>query len=181
MVSASASELRFTMNVPLIVIGIGVVACMFDLRTRRIPNALTLSTALAGLLYHAATTGTSGAQTAAAGWLVGLLLLLPYFALGGMGGGDVKLVAALGAWLGPRDTFWLAMYAGIAGGVIGVAVALAHGYLRRAIANISMIFGYWAAVGVKPVPGMTLESSASPRLAFAIPILAGTMVTLWLR
>ena len=178
--AARAGKLRFTMNVPLIVIAIGLVACVFDIRTRRIPNALTLSTALAGLLYHVATSGTSGAQTAAAGWLVGLLLLLPYFALGGMGGGDVKLMAALGAWLGPGDTFWLAMYAGIAGGVFGVIVALSHGYLGRAIANVRGILGYWAITGIKPVPGMTLDSSKSPRLAFAIPILAGTMVTLWL-
>ena len=153
---------------------------MFDVRTRRIPNALTISAAGAGLLYHAATSGVAGVQLAAAGWLLGLLLLLPYFALGGMGGGDVKLVAALGAWLGPWETFWVAMYAGIAGGVLGLIVALAHGYLRRAFANVKGMLGYWALVGLKPVPGMTLESSTAPRLAYAIPILAGTMVALWL-
>jgi prepilin peptidase CpaA len=173
--------MSFNMAEPAIVISIGLAACVFDVRTRRIPNALTLGAAVAGLLYHGATSGVPGVQTAAAGWLLGLLLLLPYFALGGMGGGDVKLVAALGAWLGPWETFWLAMYAGIAGGVLGLVVALTHGYLKRAIANVSQIFGYWAVAGLKPVPGMTLETSKSPRLAFAIPIFAGTMVTLWLR
>ena len=168
------------MLVPIIAISIGLAACAFDVRTRRIPNALTMVAAVAGLLYHAASSGLSGVQMAAAGWLLGLLLLLPYFALGGMGGGDVKLVAALGAWLGPWETFWLAMYAGIAGGVLGLIVALTHSYVRRAVANISTIFRYWATVGFTPVPGMTLESSASPRLAFAIPILVGTVVTLWL-
>ena len=63
----------------------------------------------------------------------------------------------------------------------GLIVALIHGYLRRAISNVSNIVRYWVYVGVKPVPGMTLESSTAPRLAFAIPILAGTMVMLWLR
>src|SRR5688500_13461019 len=164
---------EFIMTVPVIVTSIVIVACVFDVRTRRIPNVLTLSAAVAGLLYHLATSGLGGLQTAAAGWILGLLLLLPYFALGSMGGGDVKLVAALGAGLGPWETFWLAMYAGIAGGVLGLIVALAHGYLRRAITNVSLIFGFWATVGLKPVPGMTLESSTSPRLAFAIPILAG--------
>jgi prepilin peptidase CpaA len=169
------------MMIPAIVVSISLVACVFDVRTRRIPNVLTLSAAVAGLLYHLATSGVGGLQTAAAGWILGLLLLLPYFALGGMGGGDVKLVAALGAWLGPWETFWLAMYAGICGGVLGLIVALAHGYLRRAIANVKHMIGYWAVVGLEPVPGLTLESSSSPRLAFAIPILAGTMVTLWLK
>jgi prepilin peptidase CpaA len=168
------------MMVPAIVISIGLAACVFDVRTRRIPNALTFSAAAAGLLYHAATSGVAGVQLAAAGWLLGLLLLLPYFALGGMGGGDVKLVAALGAWLGPWETFWLAMYAGIAGGVLGLIVALTHGYVRRAFANVRSMIGYWTVVGLKPVPGMTLESSTAPRLAYAIPILAGTMVALWL-
>jgi prepilin peptidase CpaA len=169
------------MIVPAIVISIGLAACAFDVRTRRIPNALTLSAAVAGMLYHAATSGVAGVQTSAAGWLLGLLLLLPYFALGGMGGGDVKLVAALGAWLGPWETFWLAMYAGIAGGVIGLIVAISHRYVRRAMTNISTILGYWATVGIQAVPGMTLDTSTSPRVAYAIPILAGTMVTLWLK
>ena len=114
------------MIVPAFVISIGLIACVFDVRTRRIPNALSLSAAAAGLLYHAATSGVTGVQLAGAGWLLGLLLLLPYFALGGMGGGDVKLMAALGAWLGPWETFWLAMYAGIAGGVLGLTVARPH-------------------------------------------------------
>jgi prepilin peptidase CpaA len=168
------------MLIAFIVIGIGIIACAFDVRTRRIPNALTFSAALAGLLFHVMQSGSAGAQLAAGGWVVGLLLLLPYFALGGMGAGDVKLVAALGAWLGPSHAFWLAIYAGIAGGAIGLAVALSKGYLRTALANISRMFSYWSTAGFKAVPGLTLESSTSPRVAFAIPILVGTMVTLWL-
>jgi prepilin peptidase CpaA len=167
--------------IPAIVVAVGVAACAFDIRTRRIPNPLTFSAALVGLLFHFATTGTAGAQFAAGGWAVGLLLLLPYFALGGMGAGDVKLVAALGAWLGPSHTFWLAIYAGLAGGAIGLMVAIAHGYLRTALSNVFTMFFYWSAVGLKTVPGLTLESSTSPRVAYAIPILIGTVVTLWLR
>lgn len=163
-----------------VVLSIGLLACVFDLRTRRIPNALTLSAAVAGLVFHVATSGLAGLPTAVGGWLLGLLLLLPYFALGGMGGGDVKLVAALGAWLGPQDTFWLTIYAGLAGGAIALVVIVARGYATRAITNVFSIFNYWFYAGIKPVPGMTLASSTSPRLAFAIPILVGTVVTLWL-
>ena len=170
----------FTMLTSLIAIGIAIVACVFDVRTRRIPNALTFSAALAGLIFHVAISGQAGAQLAGGGWVVGLLMLLPFFLLGGMGGGDIKLVAALGAWLGPSQTFWLAIYAGLAGGVMGVIVAASHGYLRTAIANVSAMFGYWSTVGIKSVPGLTLESSASPRLAYAIPVLVGTLVTIWL-
>jgi prepilin peptidase CpaA len=168
------------MLISTIVIGVGVIACAFDLRTRRIPNALTFSAAVAGLAFHVVQAGAAGAQLAAGGWVVGLLLLLPYFALGGMGGGDVKLVAALGAWLGPAHAFWLAIYAGLAGGLIAVGVAITHGYLRTALRNVGSMFGYWSLAGIKAVPGLTLESSTAPRVAYAIPILVGTVVTLWL-
>ena len=65
--------------------------------------------------------------------------------------------------------------------MLGLIIAFAHGYFGRAVANVSHMLGYWAAVGLKPVPGLHVDSSASPRLAFAIPIFAGTMVTLWLK
>ena len=158
---------------------IGAVACATDVRTRRIPNVLTLGAALAGVVFHTMTSGMDGALAAGGGWVVGLLLFLPFFALGGMGGGDVKLLAALGAWLGPQETLWLAVYAGIAGGVLGVAVAVSRGYLRTALSNVALMFGYWSHVGIKRVPGLTLEASGAPRLAYAIPILVGTVVTIW--
>ena len=50
-----------------------------------------------------------------------------------MGAGDVKLLAALGAWLGPAESVWLAMFAAMAGGVLGLAVAIARGYLRDGV------------------------------------------------
>jgi prepilin peptidase CpaA len=156
------------------------VACVFDVRTRRIPNALTFGAAIAGVLFHRLADGPEGVLVAAAGWLVGLGLFLPFFALRGMGGGDVKLLAALGAWVGPQDALWLAVYTGIAGGVLGVGVALSRGYLKTAMQNVAGALRYWGTAGIRPVPGLTLESGNAPRLAYAIPILAGTLVTLWL-
>jgi prepilin peptidase CpaA len=168
------------MFVPLAAVLVAFVACAFDLRTRRIPNALTFGAALAGLVFHRLTGGTDGAMVAAGGWAVGLLLFLPFFVLRGMGGGDVKLLAALGAWIGPQQVVWLAVYTGIAGGVLGIWTAAAHGYLKTAMRNVLGALRYWGTVGFKPVPGLTLESGDAPRLAYALPILAGTVVTLWL-
>jgi prepilin peptidase CpaA len=92
----------------------------------------------------------------------------------------VKLMAALGAWLGPQETIWLAIYTGIAGGVLAVLVAASSGYLRTALHNVLSVFRFWAAAGIRPVPGITLESKESPRLAYAVPIFAGVVVTIWL-
>jgi prepilin peptidase CpaA len=168
--------------VTVIALVVGLVACVTDVQSRRIPNVLTFGAAGAALLAHGVAGGFDGVLRSGGGWVLGTLLFLPFFALGGMGAGDVKLLAALGAWLGPREIFWVAIYASMAGGVMAIVVALARGYLKTAFANLRNLVTYWALVGPRPVPGVTLEeSNTAPRLAYAIPIFAGTVVTVWLR
>jgi prepilin peptidase CpaA len=162
-------------------IGVALLATVWDLRSRRIPNTLTFGAAFAAVLVHAYLGGVSGAGWAVAGWMVGVAFFFPIFALGGMGAGDVKLLAALGAWLGPGPVVWVALFSLIAGGVIGLAVALGYGYLTQAFANIMWMFQYWRAEGAKPVPEVTLATHKGPRLAYAVPVLAGLMVALWLK
>jgi prepilin peptidase CpaA len=162
-------------------LAIAVIATATDLRHRRIPNALTLAGALAGLIYSVATAGGSGAVTSLEGWGVGLLLWLPIYALGGMGAGDVKLLACVGAWLGPGAVLRVAIYASIAGGALAVAVALRHRYLRTAYQNVWVLLATWRVSGITPIDTVTLENSKGPRLAYAVPILAGTAVAVYLR
>jgi prepilin peptidase CpaA len=167
--------------VAVIALAVGFAACVTDVRSRRIPNVLTFGAAAAAVVVHGLVEGVAGLGASVGGWLLGAALFLPFFLLGGMGAGDVKLLAALGAWLGPRDTLWVAIYASMAGGVMAVAVALGSGYLGTALRNVRNLVTYWALVGPRPVPGITLEESKAPRLAYALPIFAGTAVTVWLR
>jgi prepilin peptidase CpaA len=165
----------------LIALGLAIVACGWDLGTRRIPQLLTLGGALAAFVFHLASGGWSEAVLSVSGWALGLAIFFVPFALGGLGAGDVKLLGALGAWLGPNDVIWLALYAGIAGGALAIVVALTRGYLSEALANVSLLTSHWMVNGVRPHPEMTLAHSKGPRLAYAVPILAGTMVRLlWL-
>jgi prepilin peptidase CpaA len=157
------------------------LACVSDLRTRRIPNVLTVSAAGAALLFHATTGGWSAAGWSLAGLFVGALLFFPMFALRGMGAGDVKLLAAVGAWLGPGQVATVALATSIAGGVIAVVVALAHGYLKKALTNLYLLLMHWRVAGVQPLPAVTLERAHGPRLAYAFPIAIGTVVTLWIK
>jgi prepilin peptidase CpaA len=157
------------------------LACFADLRTRRIPNVLTLSAAGGALLFHVATGGWSAAGWSLAGLFVGALLFFPMFALRGMGAGDVKLLAAVGAWLGPGQVAVVALATSLAGGAIAIVVALAHGYLRKALTNIYLLLVHWRIAGVQPLPAITLERAHGPRLAYAFPIAIGTVVTLWLK
>ena len=162
-------------------IAVAVVAALWDLRTRRIPNVLTFGSALLAIVVHAYTGGVSAAGWSLVGWFVGVVFFLPIFALRGMGAGDVKLLAALGAWLGPGPIVWVALFSLVAGGVIGLLVALGYGYLTQALTNIWWMFSYWKAEGPKPVPQVTLATQKGPRLAYAVPVFAGLMVTLWLK
>jgi prepilin peptidase CpaA len=165
----------------MICLGLAVVACGWDLRTRRIPQLLTLGGALAGLAFHVVNGGWNAGVASAAGWGVGIAIFFVPFALGGLGAGDVKLLGAIGAWLGPMNALWVGLYAGAAGGILAIFVALTEGYLFQAVGNVGVLLAYWRLNGVKPLPEITLEHSRGPRLAYAVPILAGTMVTLWLR
>jgi len=110
-----------------------------------------------------------------------MVLFLPLYALKGMGAGDVKLLAAIGAWLGPLGAIWTALYAAIAGGVLAVVIVLARGTLAKTADNLRVMFSTWRGAGLKPVEGVTLESSAGPRLPYALPLAVGTLITLWIR
>lgn len=164
----------------LAVVVVAVLAAASDLRSRRLPNALTFGAAAVALAVHFALSGWSGLGFALAGWALGLAVFLPVYALGGMGAGDVKLLAAFGAWLGPIGALWTALYGAIAGGVLALVVSVAHGYTKTAFSNLRAMLTSWFIGGVRPVDGMTLASSRGPRLPYAVPLAAGAMVTLWM-
>jgi prepilin peptidase CpaA len=161
---------------------VALAGCVVDIRSRRIPNVLTFGAAAGGMGFALAKGGLVGLAWSAAGWGVGAGLLLPLFALRGIGGGDVKLLAALGAWLGPGPTVWLAIWSAVAGGPLALGVAFANGYAKQAFGNLWGLLTYWRVAGIRPHPGLTLESApaTAPRLPYALPIAAGLLLTLWL-
>jgi prepilin peptidase CpaA len=160
---------------------LGVIASVCDLRTRRIPNALTFGAAAVAFAFYLSTDGVQGFGMSLAGWCVGFALFAPFFLLGGMGAGDVKLLAAFGAWLGPEQVVWAAAFGGIAGGVLALLVAAGHGYLRQVFRNLGSLLLFWRTAGLRPLPELTLERAKGPRLAYALPITIGMVTTLWLR
>lgn len=159
-----------------------VVACLaaaIDIATRRVPNVLTFGSAAAAIGYHTLTTGSAGLLSSGSGWLVGVLLFAPLFALGGLGAGDVKLLGAVGAWLGPHGVLTAAFLSVMAGGVLALAVALRRRYLATAWANLVAAALFWRASGLRSVPGLTIQDASGPRLAYATAIAAGTCAAVW--
>jgi prepilin peptidase CpaA len=163
------------------VLALGAAAAAIDAATRRIPNALTVGAAAVALAFAAATGGVSGLGWSVAGWIVGLLLFLPLFALHAKGAGDVKLLAAFGAWLGPALVCWVAVYGAIAGGLLALLLVLWRGRLREAIANMWAIVTHWCLSGFRPHPVVTLDNPGAVRMPGALSIALGALATLWLR
>jgi len=147
-----------------------------DLKTRRIPNYLTLGTAVAGLAYQFITQGLGGLTAGILGMLLGFaFLILPYL-WGGMGAGDVKALAALGAWLGPRLTVVLFCYMGIAGGVIALGYLLWSGNLWVKIKQgwiflVNLILCRPAGMPPPPSPSQLTEG-----IPYGVAIAVGMMV-----
>lgn len=104
-----------------------------DVWTHRIPNYLTLGMALTGLAYQLAFHGGWGLLDGFLGLLLGFAFLILPYCLGGMGAGDVKTLAALGAWLGPWRTLLLCCYMGIAGGLLALGYLGWKGQLPKKI------------------------------------------------
>jgi prepilin peptidase CpaA len=163
------------------VIAIALVACVWDVKSARIPNWLTFTAAVAAVVFHALAPQGHGLGAAVGGLLLGLAIFFPLFALRAMGAGDIKLLAALGAWIGWSQVFWVAMYASVAGGVLAIVVMLARGHFWKGLQNIRTLLTFWMIAGVKPLPSVSLDDPKSVRLPYAVPIAVGLMVTLWRR
>jgi prepilin peptidase CpaA len=110
------------------------IAAVTDIWKFKVYNALTLPLMLGGLIYHSTTSGWVGLANSMLGLLFGFSILLLFHAMGGMGAGDVKLMAGIGAWLGMPLTFYVFIASGLAGGVYAVALlASRHGPQDAAI------------------------------------------------
>ena len=109
-----------------------VEAAVIDGRQLRVPNWLTFPFCARGPGVCRLVRRPRGACLwSLAGTGVGLISLLPLYAIGGMGAGDVKLMAGVGAWLGPVLTFWAFVSTALVGGLLGVAMILASGNVIR--------------------------------------------------
>ena len=116
---------------------VATICLVTDILKRRIFNVVTLPAAGIGLILGLVLGGWNGLLHSAGGMAVGFaLMVLPYY-VGGMGAGDVKLMAALGALLGLAPIVQIFLYTAIIGGVIAVVSALSRGTLKRAFRNIA--------------------------------------------
>lgn len=158
-------------------LAIAAIATWTDVRSRRIPNLLTGPALLLGLIVHWLVGGLPGLGQSALGALVAGGLMLPGWLLRWKGGGDVKLVAAVGAWFAWPLALLVALLSLVAGGVVALVWAVRHKVLRQSLWGASFM-GAWLLSGAKraaPPP-----ASGGVRFPFGIAVLIGVFAALWI-
>jgi prepilin peptidase CpaA len=149
-----------------------------DVKTRRIPNYLTLMTAAGGLVYNLVFHGWPGLLGALLGVLVGFaFLILPYI-WGGMGAGDVKALAALGAWLGPGETVYLFCYMGMAGGLLALGVLCWKGLLWRKLRQAWITLANLVLCRPAGLEALSAPREETPGIPYGVAIAVGMAVLL---
>jgi prepilin peptidase CpaA len=112
------------------------IAAVIDVFSHRIPNWVTLTAFVAGLLINTWLAGAGGALLALAGAALGAALLLPFYSIRAIGAGDVKLLAAIGALLGPQALVSVAVYGALVGGAISVVILVVRRRLFLALGEM---------------------------------------------
>ena len=168
------------MNAPLWVAApvllLAVVATLADVRTRKVPNVITGPALLLGVGCHLVLGGPADAGSALAGALLAGAILLPGWLLKWMGAGDVKLMAAVGAWLSYPQSLYAVLAALITGGLISLVVAARRGILVRTLRRAALLIPGLAAWTGR---SGTESEPSGVYVPFALAILVGSLFALW--
>ncbi|MBL8871735.1 MAG: prepilin peptidase [Planctomycetaceae bacterium] len=116
-----------------------VVAAVIDGLYLKVPNWLTIPMIISGLVFSFTVSGWNGLGWSLLGTVVGLILLLIVYSIGGMGAGDVKLLAGIGAWMHVEHTFWIFIATTIVGGIMAVFMIAASGRWKKHFGQMKMI------------------------------------------
>jgi len=154
---------------------VALVGAVIDVRSARIPNRLTYTALLAALPLRTALLGLSGLKSGAIGMLVagGLFSLL--YMLGAMGGGDMKLMAAVGAWVGSKQVMTLILAAALAGGVLAIGRIIFRNMVGQTLRNTMRLIYYRLTSGLQPHPELNVQSSGSQRVPYGVAIAVGAL------
>ena len=152
-----------------------ILAAWIDGKELKVPNWITFPMVLAGLVYSAAV--GAGLSAGLLGMCCGLLCLLPLYAVGGMGAGDVKLMAGIGAWVGWEITFYSFCVSVIVGAVMAVIMVAWSGAWKKHYEQFLLILSEWTVIR-NPYELSKIAAERKPTmflLPYGIPICIGTI------
>lgn len=167
---------------------VAALAAAFDVREGRLPNWLTLGGLVAGLVLGAFG-GWVGLGWAAGGAAVAFALALPLFLLGGFGGGDVKLLAAVGALVGLDDLPTVLLVTALVGGVLAAMAVIRRGAVRQTVKNLGTMLVLLVTSGREmmrawkgegPGAALTVDSRDAVTVPYGVAIAAGGLAAVLL-
>ena len=184
------TDFEFPVGVILFVSLAMTVAAVIDGWKLKVPNCITFPFVLSGWAYHFWTGGFAAFGSSLLGTTLGLLLLLAPYAIGGMGAGDVKLFAGVGAWMGWQITLGAFCVSAVLGGVMAVAMVIYRGLRSGGWSKVAEHFQRFQLVGSElitirdPNQLAALAAARKPTamlLPYGIPLALGTIgYFLWL-
>ena len=152
-----------------------LLAALGDFRTRRIPNRIVLAIAVLGLIYSALMPPSAlGALRGVEGLGTGLLCWLPFYALGWLGAGDVKLFAAAGAWLGPMRAVEGSLIAALLGAVLALLWMLRTRGIRNAVETLGIAASLPSVLAESPG-----DTDRIRTLPYGVAIATGALCAAW--
>jgi len=154
---------------------IAVVGAAHDVRDARIPNWLTYRGLIAAFAVRVVLLGWPGLRSGFVGMLVagGVFYLL--FLLGGMGGGDVKLMAVVAAWGGGSQAVPILITAAIAGGILAVAYMTAGKRVRQTLLNTLELIRHHMLSGLRPHARLNVRQPSTTRVPYGVAIAMATL------
>ncbi len=170
----------FELNLPFAILTvILVLSTITDVKEHRIPNILSLGGVLIGIIVLTSTQGFAGLFSSLQGMALGLVLFLPFYLLRGMAAGDVKLMAAVGAFIGPSLTLAAAAATLIVGAVLAIAYAVYIGGAGLLLKRYSDMAKNMVATHQFTYFKPCENDAGSQRFPYAAAILVGTYVGTW--
>jgi len=152
-----------------------VMASIVDIYSRRIPNWLVLPYLVAGVILTTVNHGVKGMGHSMGGIALAVAVTGILCWLRGMGMGDLKLCAAVGAWIGPAQLGMALVATAIAGGLLALVWATYHGFLSETLDGSSdLVSGFWTK-GVHPHPRLVLDNPVARTMPYAPAIAVGTI------
>lgn len=149
-----------------------------DMRTKRIPNWLTYGSLIGGLTLRTILGGSHALAQGLVGMLVGGGIFFLLFLVRGMGAGDVKLMAAVSAWVGVHNALPMLVATAIAGGFLAIIYIAFHKRIGRTLSNIGELLQFHFTSGIQPHPELNVQDPSSARVPYGLAIACGTIYLL---
>lgn len=167
-------------NILILLATLLTIAVVNDLRFQKIPNILTFPAMIVAIAYNSWFSGLEGFLFSIEGIGLGMAVFIAFHLFGGMGAGDVKLMGAVGGFLGPKGVFIAFLLTALTGGIYSLVILAFHGYLRGTLKRYGTMFKSF--ILTKKIVYVSASNKESKlRLCYGVPIALGTLLTFLLK